>query len=378
VNDTGTGNTLDADHPRVRELVLASLRYWHREMGVDGFRFDLGTVLGRGADGFSSKHPLLRAITEDPELQTARLVSEPWDPGPGGYQLGRFPPRWSEWNDRYRDGLRQFWRGDAGHLAELARRLHGSADLFDAPGRGPLASVNYVASHDGFTLMDAVSYAFRHNEANGEHNRDGHSHNLSCNHGVEGETDRRVVLAMRRRHRINLLASLFLSQGVPMLLAGDEFGNSQGGNNNAYAQDNEIGWLDWAGLERDPEFTQIVRDLLTLRRRHPLLRQPDYVHGRLQTADGARDVDWLAADGSPMGKEDWHASRAVLKLLSGDGEDLAVLVNGHDQEVEFRLPAGPAWAIEFSSDLGGGGCESGRYLAAAWSIACLWRRRSPR
>ncbi|MDA0705372.1 MAG: glycogen debranching protein GlgX [Proteobacteria bacterium] len=262
INDTGCGNTMNADHLQVQQLVVDSLRYWHRTMGVDGFRFDLAPVLGRHNHGFSSSHPLLERIGSDSELGNAKLIAEPWDPGPGGYRLGQFPPRWAEWNDRYRDAARAFWRGDAGIAGEFAQRMHGSADLFDRNGRAPQSSVNLVTSHDGFTLADVASYTERHNAANGENNRDGHTHNLSCNFGVEGVTDDATILARRRRHRMNLIATLLLSQGTPLLLAGDEFGNSQHGNNNAYAQDNATGWLDWEPMNRDPDFTEQVRALV--------------------------------------------------------------------------------------------------------------------
>jgi glycogen operon protein len=252
VNDTGCGNTLEVEHPRVRQIILDSLGYFAEAMGIDGFRFDLATILGRRSHEFSKGHPLLLDISNDARLADAKLIAEPWDPGPGGYQLGNFPPRWAEWNDNYRDGVRQFWRGDHGKSGVLARRLHGSSDIFEASGRGPTTSINFVTAHDGFTLLDSVSYVNRHNEANGEGNRDGHAHNYSCNYGIEGESSDPDVLMLRRRHRLNLLATLLMSQGTPMLLAGDEFGNSQKGNNNAYAQDNETGWIDWSGLDDDP------------------------------------------------------------------------------------------------------------------------------
>ncbi len=374
VNDTGCGNTVNVDHPRVRELVVASLSYWHQSMGVDGFRFDLAPVLGLTDTGFRTDHPLLTEITTAPALQGARLIAEPWGPGPGGYRLGEFPPGWGEWNDRYRDTVRRFWRGDAQQLAPLARRLHGSADLFDRPGRGPLDSVNFITSHDGFTLADLVSYEKRHNHANGEHNRDGHRHNYSCNHGVEGPTDRAAVNALRRRHRLNLLATLLLSQGVPMLLAGDEFGNGQDGNNNAYAQDNETGWLDWSGLSADPAFADTVRSLIALRRQLPLLRQADYVHGHVRDEEGAswRDIDWFRPDGSPMDPGHWDHEKSVLKLLSGHEGDVAVIVNGHDHEIDFRLP-GQAWHCRFSSDGAAPAVHDQVFRAAAWSVACLSR-----
>ena len=297
INDTGCGNTLNVEHPRVRKLIVESLAYFSEVMGVDGFRFDLATILGRRDHGFSKGHPLLLDISNDPRLAKTKLVAEPWDPGPGGYQLGNFPPRWAEWNDVYRDGVREFWRGDHGKSGVLARRIHGSADIFEASGRGPDASVNFVTAHDGFTLRDTVSYVHRHNEANGEDNRDGHASNYSSNFGVEGDTDDEAINRQRRRQRLNLLATLMMSQGTPMILAGDEFGNSQNGNNNAYAQDNETGWLDWSGLETDPQFTEQVRELIWLRREIPLLRLQQYVHGTLELPDGSVRVDWINQEG---------------------------------------------------------------------------------
>ena len=339
INDTGCGNTINADHPRVQELVLDSLRYWHRDMGVDGFRFDLAPVLGRHNHGFSAEHPLLQAISDDEALHDAVLVAEPWDPGPGGYHLGGFPPRWSEWNDRFRDDVRRFWRGDPGMAAALARRLCGSAEIFEQPGRKPAASVNLVTSHDGFTLADVVSFEHRHNEANGENNRDGHAHNYSHNHGVEGPTGDAAILAARRRQRLNLLASLLLSQGLPLLLAGDEFGNSQQGNNNAYAQDNATGWLDWGGMESDPDFFEAVRTLVRLRRDEPLLRPREY------RPDGA-SVRWLGAEGRDMTDQDWLSRQAFCALLS---DRMALLVNGSNETVSFVPPDGRAWRPAFTS-----------------------------
>lgn len=356
INDTGTGNTVDADSPVVQQLVLDSLRYWATVMGVDGFRFDLAAVLGRHADGFSTHHPLLKAIGGDAVLKERKLIAEPWDPGPGGYQVGNFPEGWAEWNDRFRDAARRFWRGDVDTGAELAERLHGSADLFEPSGRPPAASVNKITSHDGFTLLDVVSYEHRHNEANGEGNRDGHAHNYSMNYGVEGPTDDADVHAHRRQHRLNLLATLLFSQGTPLLLAGDEFGNSQFGNNNAYAQDNDIGWLDWGGLQRDPAFTQAVRDLLWLRREIPLLRIPDYVHDGLEHAGRVTTVDWLNPDGSDRDDGHWRDTRAFTKLLIEDSGSeftaVAIMINGWKEGMDFALPAGVSgqgWRIAFSS-----------------------------
>lgn len=379
VNDTGCGNTFDADHPPFQQLVLDSLSYWHRDMGVDGFRFDLATVLGRQADGFNPGHPLLEKIEHDPALKSAKLIAEPWDPGPGGYQLGGFSSRWSEWNDRCRDTVRRFWRGDSHQLGRLSRRLHGSADLFEPTGRGPFASINYVTSHDGFTLHDLASYRHRHNHANGEESRDGHAHNYSSNHGVEGPSDDPRVLKARYRHRLNLLATLLFSQGTPMLLAGDEFGNSQGGNNNAYAQDNETGWLNWDKLQREGRFHEAVKKLLRLRRALPLLRQATYLHG-LTACDGAWcDIRWLRPDGHEMEAGDWHGGCSLTLLLSRHDapaadaavrEAVAVFFNAAPQALSFRIPSHRSpgeqerWELRFSS----GEAQPDPVNRAAWTL----------
>ena len=354
VNDTGCGNTVNTDHVWVRQLVLDSLEYWAGTMGVDGFRFDLATILGRRGDGFSPTHPFLADISNLPSLRQTKLIAEPWDPGPGGYQLGHFPPRWGEWNDRFRDATRAFWRGDAGSSGDLAQRLHGSADLFGDSHRPPFASINFVTSHDGFTLMDVVSYEQRHNAANGEDNRDGHSHNLSANYGVEGVTDDEDINAMRRRQRINLLATLLFSQGAPMLLAGDELGNSQAGNNNAYAQDNETGWLDWSAA--DPEFEDIVRELVWLRRETPLLRLTEYVHGVLEREDSTIQNRWINRDGKIKQSAEWADSRAFSVLIEEKGAAadvaVAVLINREKDETVLRLPMSvhtTQWRVAFSS-----------------------------
>jgi glycogen operon protein len=370
VNDTGTGNTVNVDHPVVRDLVLDSLRYWHRVMGVDGFRFDLAPVLGYGPAGYDPEHPLLVSLGEARDLSSARLVAEPW--GPAGYALGRFPCGWSEWNDRYRDVLRGFWnRSGASDLRELALRIGGSPDLFAADDRGAEASVNFVTAHDGFTLMDLVSYTRRHNEANGEENRDGHSHNLSVNHGVEGPTDQAAVLALRRRHRLNLLASLLFSRGVPMLLAGDELGNSQAGNNNAYAQDNDTGWVDWTGLVSDADFLATVSQLVHLRRR--------WVSRAWEGEPYAVDVGdlWRHPEGRAMSAADWsHGPPAMCAMFdspAGQGEatSLALLLNGHDGEVEFLLQGDGEWQVLASTDGASGSFVRTRFRAAAWSVALL-------
>ena len=379
VNDTGTGNTLNMDHPRAQALVLDCLRYWSGDLGVDGFRFDLATVLGRHGNGFSPDHPLLHAISDDSQLADIKLIAEPWDPGPGGYQLGQFPARWAEWNDKYRDTVRRFWRGDDGVSGEFARRLHGSADIFDHRSRAPFSSVNFVSSHDGFTLADAVSYEHRHNEANGEDNRDGHAHNYSCNHGVEGNTDDASVLDVRRRHRMNLLASLLFSQGTPMLLAGDEFGNSQGGNNNAYAQDNETGWLDWARLQQDPQFALEVRELIHLRNEWPLLSLPEYLHGETEIGSSSLHINWLNADGDHMDEGNWSEPAPFKVMYAESARDgvnsrVAVLFNNSNEEVGFRLPfSEPArtWRVAWSIDGVVVGDDGRSFAAPARSISLL-------
>jgi glycogen operon protein len=249
VNDTGTGNTVNTSHPRVLQMVMDSLRYWVEVMEVDGFRFDLGTILGREPHGFDPRGGFFDAMGQDPVLRKVKLVGEPWDIGPGGYQVGGFPPGWAEWNDKFRDTVRAFWKGDEGKLGDFAKRISGSGDLFDKRGRKTWASVNFVTAHDGFNLNDLVSYNDKHNEANGEDNRDGHSNNHSWNHGVEGPTEDAAIVELRERQKRNMLATMMLSHGTPMLLAGDEFGHSQRGNNNAYAQDNEITWLEWSKIK---------------------------------------------------------------------------------------------------------------------------------
>jgi len=354
INDTGCGNTFNIDHVRARQLILDSLAYWATDMEVDGFRFDLATILGRRADGFSATHPFLAEISNSPALRDVKLIAEPWDPGPGGYQLGNFPPRWAEWNDRYRDAVRAFWRGDVNTAGDLARRLHGSADLFEHADRPPLASVNLVTAHDGFTLMDVVSYEERHNQANGENNRDGHSHNLSGNYGVEGPTDDARINELRRRQRLNMLATLLFSQGTPMLLAGDEFGNSQNGNNNAYAQDNQTGWIDWSGLESDPGFFAEVRELVRLRREQPLLRIPHFVHDKLERDGETITIEWLNRAGEAKQGHEWADNHAFTVIIAsecenGERQAVAIAINGHQDERMLRLPANVDWRVAFSS-----------------------------
>jgi isoamylase len=302
VNDTGTGNTLDLTHPMVLRMVLDSLRYWVETFHVDGFRFDLATVLARAEHGFDRRSGFLTAIRQDPVLGNVKLIAEPWDIGPGGYQLGNWPHPFHEYNDRFRDGLRRYWRGE-GSVADLSRRLLGSAELFDHDGRSATSSVNFVTVHDGFTLEDLVSYATKHNEANGEENRDGSNINHSDNFGVEGRTADPAIRAARDLRKRNLLASVFLSQGTPMLLAGDEIGNSQGGNNNAFAQDNPTGWIDWR--EPDTALLAFVERLVALRRSHSVLRQRRFLHSRPRRKDGIPDLFWRRPDGSAPAEHDW-------------------------------------------------------------------------
>jgi glycogen operon protein len=334
-NDAGTGNTLACDHPATRRLVLDALRLFVAHAGVDGFRFDLATVLGRGERGFDPRAPLLQEIAADPLLGDRVLIAEPWDVGPGGYQLGNFPAPWLEWNDRYRDRVRRFWRGDAHMLGAFATAIAGSSDVYPPPRT---RSVGFIAAHDGFTLADTVAYRHKHNQANGENNRDGHDANLSWNNGVEGPTLDPAVRAERRRDLRALLATLFASRGTIMLTAGDEFGRTQAGNNNAYAQDNPVTWLDWAGRDRDLE-TFCAR-LAALRRAHPALADPALLTGE-PGPDGIPDVAWLTPDGKSKTAADWEAARGpALAMVLGQGGDgrLAVLFNRSTHDVTFRLP----------------------------------------
>ncbi|NAZ36059.1 glycogen debranching protein GlgX [Rubellimicrobium sp. CFH 75288] len=320
LNDTGTGNTLNTDHPMVLRMVMDSLRYWAEVMHVDGFRFDLAPALARTPRGFDRNHPLIQAMRQDPVLAKVKLIAEPWDVGPGGYQLGAFPAPFLEWNDKFRDQVRRFWRGDPDMVRKLAMRLSGSALKFDHDGRPATSSVNFVTAHDGFTLSDLVSYREKHNEANGEDNRDGHGDNNSDNLGVEGPTQDRAILAARAQRRRNLMATLMLSQGTPMILAGDEIGNSQGGNNNAYCQDNPIGWVNWDSA--DTEFLEFCRSIIAFRKRHPILRQKRFLHSRSRSIDGKEDIFWRRADGAPMTEADWNniAQRHIaVELRTAEG-----------------------------------------------------------
>ncbi|WP_187428827.1 Glycogen operon protein GlgX [Roseobacter fucihabitans] len=312
VNDTGTGNTVNVSHPHVLRMVMDSLRFWVECMGVDGFRFDLATTLAREDHGFDVQGGFLDALRQDPVLAGIKMIAEPWDIGPGGYRLGQFPPKFGEWNDAYRDTVRRFWKGEAHSAQELGARLLGSAGEFDRGGRRAWSSVNFLAAHDGFTLADITRYARRHNEANGEENQDGHNANHSDNCGVEGPTEDPEITDMRIRRQRNMLATLFLSQGTPMLLAGDEIGNTQWGNNNAYCQDNEIAWLDWAA--GDAEMADFVAMLAALRKAHRVLRQSRFLHAAQRPADGLRDVEWMDFQGHPLNWRDPNLSSLCLML----------------------------------------------------------------
>jgi len=303
VNDTGTGNTLNLEHPMVLRMVMDSLRYWVEVMGVDGFRFDLCTTLGRTARGFDRDAAFFDAIRQDPVLTQVKLIAEPWDIGHGGYQVGAFPPPFLEWNDKFRDGVRRFWRGDPARSPDLAERITGSARQFDHAGRLATSSVNLLTAHDGFTLEDVVSYAERQNHHNGEDGQDGHHENFSDNMGAEGPTDTPEILAARARRKRNMMATLLLSQGTPMILGGDEIGRSQGGNNNAYNQDNEISWVDWS--RADADFLAFTTRMIAFRKAHPILRQKLFLHSRERAIDGLEDLFWWREDGEPMTTTDW-------------------------------------------------------------------------
>ncbi|MET8125167.1 glycogen debranching protein GlgX [Streptomyces sp. NPDC005065] len=356
---TGCGNTLHVVQPHVLRLITDSLRYWVTEMGVDGFRFDLAAALARSMHDVDMLSPFLAVIAQDPVLRRVKLIAEPWDVGNGGYQVGAFPPLWTEWNDRYRDAVRDFWRGALPDVRDLGYRLTGSSDLYAWGGRRPYASVNFITAHDGFTLRDLVSYQQKHNEANGEGNRDGTSDNRAWNCGAEGETDDLGINALRRRQLRNLLTTLLLSTGVPMLVAGDEMGRTQGGNNNAYCQDNEVSWLDWSLLDQPQwrELTELTARLLALRHTHPVLRRRAFFSGRAQAADGLQDLAWFTRQGKEMTETDWYAPAATIGLyLSGrdipgrdargeqvtDDSFLAIL-HAADRPISFRLPGQP-WA----------------------------------
>jgi glycogen operon protein len=358
INDTGTGNTLNLSEARVMQMVTDSLRYWVQLTHVDGFRFDLGTILAREPSGFDNQSGFLKVCSQDPVLGTIKLIAEPWDCGPGGYQVGGFPPGWAEWNDKFRDTVRDFWRGEAPMVA-LTERLCASAPVFHHQGRRPWACINLITAHDGFTLNDVVSYNEKHNEANGENGQDGTSDNHSWNCGVEGPTDDPEINTLRERQIRNMLATLLLSQGTPMLLAGDEFGRTQGGNNNAYCHDDEIGWVDWDIREKGDSLIRFVRKLTWMRHRYPILRRNLFLNGEYVEELGVKDVTWIHPGGSEMEEQQWndHGLRCFGMLLDGRAQTtgirqrgkeatLLIVVNGHHEPAKFTLP-GCAGALEW-------------------------------
>jgi isoamylase len=371
---TGTGNALEIRHPAVLRMVTDSLRYWVQEMRVDGFRFDLATTLAR-VNGVYDKHAgFLDAVAQDPVLSSVKLIAEPWDTGPGGYQVGNFPPGWAEWNDRYRDTVRRFWKGDEGMLPELASRLSGSSDIFDHQGRRPWASINFVTAHDGFTLHDLVSYNDKHNEANKEDNRDGSDNNHNWNCGHEGPTDDPEILALRRRQMRNMMATLLLSQGVPMITAGDELARSQGGNNNTYCQDGEINWIDWEGIgENGHNLLAFTKRLIALSHDHIVFHRSRYFHGTIIPGTEVKDVTWLRPDGEEMAEGDWTDpdARSLALLLSGEAglmhltalgepepdDTFFLVLNAAHEAVACRLPGeGTRWQalVDTGTDSGFG------------------------
>jgi isoamylase len=369
---TGTGNSLNPVHPSVLRLIMDSLRYFVIDCHIDGFRFDLASALAREFYEVDRLSAFFDTIHQDPVLSQVKLIAEPWDVGPGGYQVGNFPVLWTEWNGIYRDTMRDFWRG-AENVADFVTRFTGSADLYASDGRRPFASINFVTCHDGFTLRDLVSYDAKHNDANGEGNRDGTDDNRSWNHGVEGPTDDPAIRELRRRQMRNFLTTLLLSQGVPMLLGGDEFGRTQGGNNNAWCQDNEISWFNWEWGEEEWRLHEFTRRLIRLRREHPVFRRPMFLEGRGSPGADLPDVWWMRPDGRRMTQRDWRRgdARAIGVYLNGDeiraqtpqgervvDDSFLLLFNAHFEPIEFRLPTkrfGTRWTHELSTaepDLG--------------------------
>jgi len=400
VDYTGTGNTLDATSPKVLQLIMDSLRYWVTEMHVDGFRFDLASALAREMYDVDKLGSFFDIIHQDPVISQVKLIAEPWDVGPGGYQVGNFPVGWAEWNGKYRDSVRRFWKGIGGQTAELAYRLSGSSDLYASSGRQPHASVNFVTAHDGYTLNDLVSYDRKHNEANGEDNRDGDNNNESMNFGAEGETDEEAIIEIRERQKRNFLATLLLSQGVPMLLGGDEMGRTQGGNNNGYAQDNEISWFSWDLKRRDRQLLAFTRSLIRLFSLHPVLRRRRFFQGRQIRGSRVKDLTWYAPDGAEMTDQQWRAPgvKTLGVQFAGDAIDergprgerivddtLLIILNADDRPVAFTLPnheSAKRWELVFDTvhatfSAATGEFESGStYRVTERSVVCF--RRLPR
>ncbi|GGD86352.1 glycogen operon protein GlgX homolog [Aureimonas endophytica] len=367
INDTGTGNTVNTSHPRVMQMVTDSLRYWAEECRVDGFRFDLATILAREPNGFDEESSFLHACMQDPLLASVKLIAEPWDCGPGGYQVGRFPPGWAEWNDGYRDTIRSFWRGDEGKIPAVADKITASAGIFNRRGRKPWATVNFITAHDGFTLHDLVCYNDKHNEANGEDNRDGHSHNLSNNYGVEGPTEDEEITEIRYRQLRNFFATLLFSRGTPMILAGDEFARTQGGNNNAYAQDNEIGWVDWEVTDESRDLAEFVQKLILLRQSLPMLRRGQFLTGGYDEELGVKDLAWITPAGVEFDQKNWAdgGARCFGMLLDGRAQasgirrpgldaTMLIVMNAHYDVVNFKLPearGGERWHCVIDTNL---------------------------
>ena len=363
---TGCGNTLNVRHPRTLQLIMDSLRYWVLEMHVDGFRFDLASALARELHDVDRLSAFFDIIHQDPVLSQVKLIAEPWDLGEGGYQVGNFPPGWAEWNGKYRDAIRRYWKGDGGLLGEMAYRLSGSSDLYEASGRRPFASINFVTAHDGFTLRDLVSYDQKHNEANGENNRDGTDDNLSWNCGVEGPTDNPAILELRERQKRNFLVTLLLSQGVPMICGGDEVGRTQHGNNNAYCQDSEISWFDWNLDRSSQQLLAFTRQVIQLQQEHPVFQRRRFFQGRRIRGSEVKDISWLRPDGKEMDDEEWNKGFQALALrLAGDAIEEAdsrgrpikddtflLLLNAYQDPVSFTLPAhkrGIRWELVFDT-----------------------------
>jgi isoamylase len=399
---TGTGNTLNMQHPRVLQLIMDSLRYWVLEMHVDGFRFDLAATLARELHAVNRLGAFLDIIHQDPILSQVKLIAEPWDLGEGGYQVGNFPVGWAEWNDRYRDTVRSYWKGDGGVVSDLAYRITGSSDLYAHSGRRPYASVNFVTAHDGFTLQDLVSYNEKHNEANGENNRDGTDNNRSWNCGAEGPTDNTDIQALRAKQKRNLLATLLLSQGVPMIYSGDAMGHTQMGNNNAYCQDNTISWLNWTLQAEDRDLLAFVQRMINLRKRHPVFRRRRFFQGRPIKGANVKDILWLNPKGNEMSEDEWRDAsvRCLGMFLSGQGldetdergrklsdENFFMLFNAHHEDVAFTLPAfrpGARWGAWMDTSREGGlrtveTYDAGAvYPLQARSLVVLMERRNCR